>query len=534
MSKRSVSKLLGFFDALGRDLSGEQWDHRKQFAVDRLRARARKRARIPARGLKEEAARKFLALNDFVRDRPLLLTEDEKNNARDFIFNAVVRFNARSSTVPQDTDCFGWILENWRYGPGASFGLPGVTHPAVKIGSVQTVTEGALAYHKRLRGYSPYTAAFDSSRNGNTSVVQGSKLSTVPKNEETVRTIAIEPLGNMALQLGLGSFLEGVLSFVGLDISKQQPINSDFARRGSIDGGFATLDLSSASDLIGLDLVRELLPQPIFELIAAVRSPHIDIQFGDVRGPAELHMVSTMGNGFTFPLMTLIIVALIYAYRCTQRTTRRLYVDWGVTAVFGDDIIVRNTEFDGVVDVLGRAGFIVNIDKSFNSGGFRESCGGDYFEGYDVTPFYVKSLARDSDVYVALNQVSEWCAKHEIVLYNALRYLRSLLKTVLLVPEWNQPDSGWRTALAPRKFKFLRPVVRRENLESSFFLVPLAIAGYVESDSNGDPWYTPRPLFTIFKRDKARIPSGFLDGADRVSRSARDSSFVNLLVDLTS
>lgn len=537
MSKRSVSKLLGFFDALSKDLQGASvYDHRKQFAVDRLASRMRKRARIPARGLKEAAIMKFVELNKFVGSRQLSLTNDEVSHAREFIFHVITRFTATYSTVPQDTDCLPYVLDNWRYGPGTSYGVSG-THAAEKISAVQTVTERAHALYKRLRQQSPYTACYDALRNGNTLTVRGSSLFTVPKNEDAVRTCAKEPLGNMALQLGLGKFLENALAHIGLDITSQQPRNQALARIGSIEGNLGTLDLSSASDLIGCDLVQLLFPPELYDLILTIRSEEIDVG-AEAGGWMKLNMVSTMGNGFTFPLMTLILVSLVYASRANERG-RRNYVDWTHTAVYGDDIIVRTAEFEDVCSILSRAGFIVNVEKSFNSGGFRESCGGDYYEGYDVTPFYVQSLSRDPEVYVVLNQVSEWCARHNIVLPCTLFYLRSLLNNLLLVPEWNQPDSGWRCSRVPRRFKFLRPVVRRSQLELQSFLLPLAVGGYVNSTAvrqedgtvvEGTPEYTPRPLFSRYKRESARLPRGWQDGSDRVSRSAEASSFVDLLV----
>lgn len=479
---------------------------------------------------------KFVELNKFVGSRQLSLTSDEVSHAREFIFHVITRFTATYSTVPQDTDCLQYVLDNWRYGPGTSYGVPG-THAAEKISAVQTVTERAHALYKRLRQQSPYTACYDALRNGNTLTVRGSSLFTVPKNEDAVRTCAKEPLGNMALQLGLGKFLENALAHIGLDITSQQPRNQALARVGSIEGNLGTLDLSSASDLIGCDLVQLLFPPELYDLILTMRSEEIDVG-AEAGGWVKLNMVSTMGNGFTFPLMTLILVSLVYASRANERG-RRNYIDWSHTAVYGDDIIVRTAEFEDVCSILSRAGFIVNVEKSFNSGGFRESCGGDYYEGYDVTPFYVQSLSRNPEVYVALNQVSEWCARHNIVLPCTLFYLRSLLRDLLLVPEWNQPDSGWRCSKVPRRFKFLRPVVRRSQLELRSFLLPLAVGGYVVSTAvrqedgtvvEGAPEYTARPLFSKYKRESARLPRGWQDGSDRVSRSAEASSFVDLIV----
>jgi len=56
--------------------------------------------------------------------------------------------------------------------------------------------------------------------------------------------------------------------------------------------------------------------------------------------------------------------------------------------VYGDDIIVPAHEYTRVASALKSFGFKVNEKKSFYKGHFRESCGADFFMGYDVS--YVK------------------------------------------------------------------------------------------------------------------------------------------------
>jgi hypothetical protein len=55
--------------------------------------------------------------------------------------------------------------------------------------------------------------------------------------------------------------------------------------------------------------------------------------------------------------------------------------------VFGDDIIVDSRLAPYLTHLLTTFGFSVNLSKSFTgSQAFRESCGGFYWGGYDVTP----------------------------------------------------------------------------------------------------------------------------------------------------
>ena len=88
-----------------------------------------------------------------------------------------------------------------------------------------------------------------------------------------------------------------------------------------------------------------------------------------------------MGNGFTFPLETLIFWAL---------TASACEGDVDSVSVYGDDIICPRERADDVIDTLTMCGFKINLEKSFVEGPFRESCGCDYYKGIDIRPFYKK------------------------------------------------------------------------------------------------------------------------------------------------
>jgi hypothetical protein len=257
------------------------------------------------------------------RDNPPSRSLDKEviANAKHFITVMLERFTTSLDPLSiQSTLEVSFLYDNWRYGPGASNGVKG-THTADKIVQDMTCTARCEPLVLRLRSTNPYFVAFDGRKGvSGTRQIRGSRLSTVPKNEDTERTIAIEPSGNMCLQLAAGSYLEGVLRYIGLDIRSQQPKNKAMACRGSLDDSIATIDLSSASDRISLDLVRALMPEKWVALLETLRSPEIAVRSGSSSQEewVELNMISTMGNGFTFPLMTLLIVALIYAYRCTR------------------------------------------------------------------------------------------------------------------------------------------------------------------------------------------------------------------------
>jgi hypothetical protein len=132
-----------------------------------------------------------------------------------------------------------------------------------------------------------------------------------------------------------------------------------------------------------------------------------------------------MGNAFTFPLQTIFFLSLVYgAYKILGIKAEFPYgQSLGNLAVFGDDIIVVREAYDLVVRLLGLCGFSVNVDKSFNQGLFRESCGRDYYSGYNVRGVYLQTLRDMIDRYSAINRLNVWSATHSIPLHRTVSYL---------------------------------------------------------------------------------------------------------------
>lgn len=210
--------------------------------------------------------------------------------------------------------------------------------------------------------------------------VPGNKVAFVPKTAVTHRTIAIEPLMNIYAQLGLGTVMRRKLRRVGIDLDDQSP-NQRAAKLGSMTGSLATIDLSSASDTVSRELVRLLLPDGWYSCLDLVRSK-IGLYEGEW---LRYEKFSSMGNGYTFELETLIFWSLMFAV-CTE-----LDIDTSVL-VYGDDIVVPVAAYDLAEEVLSWAGFSFNKAKSFHTGPFRESCGKDYFNGIEVRPFFQKEI----------------------------------------------------------------------------------------------------------------------------------------------
>lgn len=214
-------------------------------------------------------------------------------------------------------------------------------------------------------------------------VIEGSRLVTVPKNAKIDRVICVEPDLNMYVQKGIGAVIRRRLNRWGLLLPNAQELNARLAMEGSATGQLATVDLSSASDSIHMEVVRLLSPPDWVYAIEQSRTPRCVLPSGELH---VLRKVSSMGNGLTFELETLIFYALCQAVIelfSDAKMDRRCLV-------FGDDIIIASPLVGLLEDVLAFYGFSLNRKKTFASGPFRESCGKHYFNGVDVTPFYIR------------------------------------------------------------------------------------------------------------------------------------------------
>jgi len=505
-----------------------------------LRLLSRCDKRFPAdsrrfKSLEEQGFEKFIATNQLCSLRSCLigLTPDEISLARNYIVESL---ESVSSCLQEDFD-LGIFLSMCRPGPGAIVGSRS-THAVDKFNDTSwTVTDAARPL---LNAYFLSSPLLKQIRSGIELVsVPGSRMTSVPKDKDSNRLVCTEPAGNMLLQLGAGEYVASALRFRGLDIQNQQNLfiqdghsswintssNQYLAWLGSLDQSFSTLDLSSASDLISVELIRLLWPPTWFGLLTSIRSPVTCVNGRII----SLSCISTMGNGFTFPVMTMTLMALCYAVNCKR------------FKVFGDDIIVERKSTSAVVGILDRAGLSVNTSKSFWDTCFRESCGGDYFYGYDVTPVYIKSLDNLPSVYVAINQILEWSAKHEIMLTLTLRFLVDLGSKLNngcklhIVPEWEQSYSGIRAVTASRK-RYSRMVIvpRKRRAPITYGTILCILGGYVSCTKSGDPWlYSPRAYSVVYKNQKCVLmPHGNKTGRAPEVRCSRSSEWISAALSL--
>lgn len=224
---------------------------------------------------------------------------------------------------------------------------------------------------------------------------------TVPKTLKTPRIIAVEPTSMQYMQQALEACFVDNLSSTRVEsivgYSSQEP-NQFLARMGSLSsnhpewdekfGGSATLDLSDASDLVSNQLVREMVKDfpALLEGLDATRSRKADVHG---HGVIRLAKFASMGSAMCFPIeaavFTVIVFMALHEVYPNVHPSKLVESFDGLVRIYGDDIIVPKDAAQCAADKLEAFGLKVNRDKSFWNGYFRESCGKDYYDGFDVT-----------------------------------------------------------------------------------------------------------------------------------------------------
>lgn len=254
-------------------------------------------------------------------------------------------------------------------------------------------------------------------------ITQTSKLGFVPKNAKTDRTICVEPGLNVIYQGALGRALAERLRSIGIDI-RDQSRNQRMAYVGSITGALATLDQKSASDMMAHVVIQMLLPLDWALALSHGRTGLVELP----DGLGHLHQAkfSSMGNGFTFPLQTLIFWAVTQAVIEDVNGTRSHKCRDDIS-VYGDDVVCPSGEARIVIRALQGLGFTVNAGKSYIDGPFRESCGKDFYSGTDVRPYFQRGRVSARSLFSLHNFYKRRGDRSR-----ALRVLSRLASTMML------------------------------------------------------------------------------------------------------
>lgn len=211
----------------------------------------------------------------------------------------------------------------------------------------------------------------------------------VPKTFLSARLVWPEPAINASHQRGTGKQMSRAINRTHLHTGSAKEKHQRLARLGSaFDGVIATSDWTSASDLIAWRLSQFLAPARWGVAMDLFRSATLRYPVNGVTEDHTAHVTATMGNGFCWEWETIVFYCFIRAIAIEHFP----YVDPRDLHAFGDDTIYPVEMHDHVVRYSKVFGWKMNEEKSFSDGGFRESCGGDYFNSLPVRPVFCKSL----------------------------------------------------------------------------------------------------------------------------------------------
>ena len=252
----------------------------------------------------------------------------------------------------------------------------------------------------------------------------GNKVITVPKDATTNRVIAVEPGINLWFQKAVGNMIGRRLRRCGIDL-RYQSKNQRLAYKGSLSNLIASVDLSSASDSIASAVVEELIPRRWFSVMDSCRS-----HYGSQSGQAvKWNKFSSMGNGFTFQLESLIFYAV--AFCCTEYLNQ----DVSLVSAYGDDVLLPSVCFDLFQEMMDFYGFRVNGKKSHIDSPFRESCGAHYYLGVDVKPIYLKDKVESVlSIYRLANAIRRQALRHNVYYGCSARFRKTFELLVQKVP----------------------------------------------------------------------------------------------------
>lgn len=236
-------------------------------------------------------------------------------------------------------------------------------------------------------------------------IVDGARASSVPKSNDKRRFINIEAMFAVILQRCVAHEVLVHLAMINNDLANTgvkfpEDITGVFKHEVSAqkfhgmliaDNRFSTIDFSNASDSVTLAAVGSMFPKHVSDILFRLRSHYVVID-GEFHAP---HKLSSMGNGFTFEIMTL----LLYAIGRSMTHEVRVY---------GDDVIIPNEFANRFLGACELIEFRINKAKSFINSFFRESCGyfySDHIKDY-ITSFDFGQINNLSDVIITCNKLT--------------------------------------------------------------------------------------------------------------------------------
>jgi hypothetical protein len=283
------------------------------------------------------------------------------------------------------------VIENVQFGRKSSIGCPlSLAYLDIKLTKCEAFTgtsattdffmsqvlPGDKVLQRILKGH-------DFSSLKNQLNYQHLNLVEVPKTWKTYRLITPLTLLGLFFSYGIGRVVTARLKDAGLNIGKLQERHRSLVEEFSRTLRHATADLSAASDSITSELLNRILPRAWY---VALRKTFVrSLIAGDKRFSSV--SVLPMGNGATFPVETLVFYCIIKAVGDLTKTK-------GIYSVYGDDLIYPTRIHKTICGIFPQIHLKLNLDKTFVSFPFRESCGSDYYRGQDVRPYFLKGESQ--------------------------------------------------------------------------------------------------------------------------------------------
>jgi hypothetical protein len=254
----------------------------------------------------------------------------------------------------------------------------------------------------------------------------------------------MEPVQMQYMQQGLMHYIVPRLESHRLTKSSirftDQTPNQRLAHRSSIDRTLSTIDLKDASDRVHFALVQRIFAgSGILEYLEDARSLHATLPDGT---NVVLNKYASQGSALCFPVEAMVFYTLIlsafHELDGRRPSSRSIMQYSNMIDIYGDDIIVPIEYTDAVVRNLEAYGLKVNINKSFRSSLFRESCGGDYYNGYPVNPVYARQLPLDDVRSWTPDHVNAWVQTANLFYWKGLwstsQAIRDMVEAVVRFP----------------------------------------------------------------------------------------------------
>lgn len=225
----------------------------------------------------------------------------------------------------------------------------------------------------------------------------------VPKTAKGPRLIAAEPTSHQWCQQAVLGFLFDRCSKIFrssfIDF-KDQTKSGRMVLDASRNRDLATVDLSDASDRLSCWTIERMLRKnpSLLRAIHSARTRYTRVDNLGYSSFLKLRKFASQGTAVTFPVMSLVMlcIAIGSCLDDTDVTWDKIWKFRSRIRVFGDDIILPSHGYAQLCRAMDLLQLKVNSSKSYVTGRFRESCGVDGFDGFDITPTRPKTFVADS------------------------------------------------------------------------------------------------------------------------------------------